>query len=120
MSFSVYSIPNLVPSEYCDAETFHLGIEAETNSKILLTITNKDANTITFRATTPEGSDLIDVFFVEGQVPVENTEGAESLEMDVYYANPTENVTVTILWSKVGNGGNWMEQKHYSPIFGFL
>lgn len=118
MSFSAYSIPELVPSEYCDAETFHLGIEAETNSKILLTITNKDANTITFRGTTPEGSDLIDVFFVEGQVPVENTEGAESLEMDVYYANPTENVTVTILWSKVGNGGNWMVQNITVPFLG--
>ncbi|WP_321436212.1 T9SS type A sorting domain-containing protein [uncultured Bacteroides sp.] len=114
-----------VESEYCDNEVRHLNDpNGAADSKVYLTISNVDANTLMVKVKAPEGGKLLDVLQVNAPFAVitgadVDEGGSQSLEATVQYPTaPTGDVTLQILWSNPGWPGRWMIDNLTVPFNG--
>ncbi len=114
-----------VLSEYCDKEVRHLNDpNGASDSRIYLTISNIDANTLKVKAEAPEDGKLLDILQVNAPFAViagadVDEGGSQSLEVNVQYPTaPTGDVTLQILWSNPAWPGRWMIDNLTVPFNG--
>lgn len=107
-----------VASLYCEKEVTHFNIEAETASKVLLSISNSGGASLSVTVAAVDPNDPID-FLQAGGVMISNTEGEPYLTVDVPKTNVdvSGNISLDILWSKLSSGGNWMLQGVTVPYY---
>lgn len=108
---------NPVASLYCEKEVTHFNIEAETASKVLLSVSNSGGASLSVKVAAVD-ADLID-FLQAGGVTVTNTDGEPYLTVELPKTNvdASGNITFDILWSKLSTPGNWMLQGVTVPYY---
>lgn len=100
-----------VVANYCQTQVTHFNLPAETASAVLLSIGVKGEKTIVRIDKVSEEAKNLDFL----QVTPDNTGsqleegGSEALAIEITTPAATnDSLTFQILWSVVGNGGNWM------------
>ena len=108
-------------SNYCATPVYHLNLQAEASSIINLTIENIGNNQLRV-AIASGNSDAVDFLSVEfpGATISDDTSASsgELAKILSWSGSPPSNVSLTILWSKVSSGGNWIVRDISSPADG--
>lgn len=99
-------------SEYCETEVRHFNNPAEVTSVIYLTITNLDALSM-FVEIESADADSVDYLLINGGSGASISGEDFSIPGKIsrtlsWVSNPSDSVSLQILWSKVSFGGNWM------------
>ncbi len=99
-------------SSYCGGEFRHLGIAAEVNSGVFLTIENTGASTMEVTIESAIPADSMDLLLITGgsgaALGTQNTSVPGQISQELSWTGtPPDTVVLNVLWSKQSFGGNW-------------